>query len=176
MSGSNPKWIIAALAISTIKDWYDPAAHIPDEDLVRGWNQIVTNGVPLGQCSQSPCSPNKDWRCLPSRNWLCTPWWWQWWHCTNADPPLDTIYWGYVSCGHNVRMYRRKSYLSFLLQSTQDTLSRFFLIGHYYAFLFTLAFEDDGVVTWHIKAGCHWVANMKKGDYFGVYVRHVFWG
>ncbi len=72
-------------------------------------------------------------------------------------------------------MYCWKSYLSFLLLSTQDALSQFFLIVHWYAFLFERALEDDGVVAQHIMTGCHWVASMKKGDYFGLYIDASVW-
>ncbi len=40
------------------------------------------------------------------------------------DGSNDTIQ---MQTPHNVRMYHRKSYLSFLLQSTQGTLSQIFL-------------------------------------------------
>jgi hypothetical protein len=38
------------------------------------------------------------------------------------------------------------------------------------------ALDDDGVVTQHIVAGCHRVVSMKKGYYFGLYIRRVCMG
>ncbi len=61
----------------------------------------------------------------------------------------------FKAMSHAGRMYHWKYYLSFLLQTTQGTLSQIFLDSPLICIFFARALDNDGVVTQYIMTGYH---------------------